>query len=109
MRGYELLYAVHPGTEEEKIKQIEDKVKKALTDNGAKIIADENLGKREFAYPIKKQNSGYYIRLEFEADGKALKEMKRVIGVTDAIIREMCVTLKSIRNKEQPEEKELAA
>ncbi|MFC1517029.1 30S ribosomal protein S6 [Candidatus Margulisiibacteriota bacterium] len=106
MDGYELLYVLRPDLEEDKLEALKEKVKKALTGKGAKIIDEENLGQRELATPIDKITKGHYERLEFEASGEAIKEMKKVLGINDAVLREMCVKLKSIRNK--PKQEELA-
>lgn len=103
MQGYELLYIINADIEEDKIKQIHEKIKKALTSNKANIIAEDFIGINQLATPISKQTKGYYIRLEFEADGVAVNEMDKVLEVTDSVLRKMCVKLKSIRNKNKEE------
>jgi len=104
MQGYELLYVLKPDLAEEKVTEVQEKIKDILTKNKAHIVADEVFGKKELAYPIKKFKQGYYLRIEFEADGKALKEMDRFIGITDTIIRKLCVKLESIREKNKEKE-----
>ncbi|MBU0580315.1 MAG: 30S ribosomal protein S6 [Candidatus Margulisbacteria bacterium] len=109
MEGYELLFVIKPGLEQEKIDQIFEKVKKVLLDNGATIDVEDKIGEKELAVQIKKFSKGSFFRLEFNAPGKAISEMQRVIKITDQIIRHMCVKLKSIRNKPQEQEKELVS
>ncbi len=99
MKRYELLYILRTDWEEEKLEQFRTKLVKALTDNGAEIMTNESLGKRELATEFKKMRSGFYYKIEFKAAPKALEEMQHVLTLSDAVIRFMNSTYESVCDK----------
>jgi small subunit ribosomal protein S6 len=99
MKRYELMYILRPDWEEEKLELFRAKLLKALSDNGAEIISNESLGKRELAAEFKKCRSGFYYKIEFKAEPKALEEMQRVLTLSDAVLRFMNATYESVTDK----------
>jgi small subunit ribosomal protein S6 len=67
---------------------------------GGKPLLADHWGMRDLAYPIKKQNRGYYVRLEYLAPGKLVAELERNIRITEGIFR--FVTIKLEENAEEP-------
>jgi small subunit ribosomal protein S6 len=67
---------------------------------GGKIVIADHWGMRDLAYPIKKQNRGYYVRLEYLAPGKLVAELERNIRITEGIFR--FVTIRLEENAEEP-------
>ena len=55
------------------------------------IESSETLGRKRLAYPIKKQNDGLYMLTHFEADSRSLKELNRVMNITEGLLRHLVV------------------
>ena len=50
-------------------------------------------GKRRLAYPVKKQNDGYYVLINFEIEPDAIFEIDRVIKIREEILRHLIVKI----------------
>ena len=87
IRKYETMFIVKPTLTEDEIKARIEFVKDTLAKQGADIKAVEDMGMRELAYNIEKHARGYYTVLYFTAEANAIKELERVYGITEDIIR----------------------
>jgi small subunit ribosomal protein S6 len=67
------------------IKKIEDLVSK----NGGVIEKTDRWGARKLQYPINYKSEGYYVLTTFEAEKSLVVEIKRIVGITDGIIRRL--------------------
>jgi small subunit ribosomal protein S6 len=89
MKTYELTYIIPEKFEEKEIPQISEKIKKLLPDG--KIIKEEFWGRRKLAYPILKNNFGYYITLVFETEPENIKKITNKLKLAEDIIRYLIV------------------
>lgn len=87
IRKYETMFIVKPTLTEDEIKARIEFVKETLTKQGADIKAVEDMGMRDLAYEIEKHARGYYTVVYFTAEANAIKELERVYGITEDIIR----------------------
>lgn len=89
MTKYEMLYILDASlTDEAKdgiIKKIEDLVSK----NGGVIEKTDRWGLKKLQYPINYKSEGYYVLTTFEAEKTLVVEIKRIVGITDGIIRRL--------------------
>ncbi len=89
MTKYEMLYILDAAlTDEAKdgiVKKIEDLVNK----NGGVVEKTDRWGVKKLQYPINYKSEGYYVLMTFEAEKAFVEELKRVIGITDGIIRRL--------------------
>ena len=89
MTKYEMLYILDNALADEAkdgiIKKIEDLVEK----NGGVIEKTDRWGVKKLQYPINYKSEGFYVLTTFEAEKAFVEELKRVIGITDGIIRRM--------------------
>ncbi len=91
MRHYELLSVLKPTlTEEETLAKI-NFIKEVLEKNGAQIAAIQDMKTRRLAYPIEKNDRGYYCVFYFTAPTTAILEVERLIRITEEFIRFMTV------------------
>ena len=90
MNNYEVMYIVKP-IEEEAFNAVVTKFDELLTSNGATIEKNDKWGKKHLAYPIQDFNDGLYVLTTFQADPKAVKELDRVMKITDEILRHMII------------------
>ena len=90
MNNYEVMYIVKP-IEEEAFNAVAAKFDELLTSNGATIEKTDKWGKKHLAYPIQDFNDGLYVLTTFAAEPKAVKELDRVMKITDEILRHMII------------------
>ena len=90
MRKYEGMIIIDPKLEEEKIKEKIEDVKKIIEKKG-KIEKIDEWGKRQLAYPIKKREEGYYLVIEFEADGSVIQDLRKYMDIGTDYLRYMFI------------------
>jgi ribosomal protein S6 len=71
-----------------------------LKDNGGAVIGTEYWGLRTLAYKINKNRKGHYAFMRTESPSDAVKEMERLIGLHDDIMR--ILTIKVDAHEEGP-------
>lgn len=91
-RAYELMVVLRPDFDGENTKKREEIVKKLL---GGNIVLKElaSLGKKQLAYPIKKQLEGFYLLAQVEAEALKLGEIDKRAKLDDVVLRYL-LTLK---------------
>ena len=89
MTKYEMLYILDASLSDEAkdgiIKKIEDLVSK----NGGVVEKTDRWGMMKLQYPINYKSEGYYVLMTFEAAKTLVVEIKRIVGITDGIIRRL--------------------
>ena len=91
MNQYEVLYVITPELDEEADKVVMDKFADIITANGGEIEKTEVWGKRRLAYPIDYKTEGYYVLMSFTSAPEFPKELDRILGITEGIMRSMIV------------------
>jgi len=98
MTCYETLFVVKPTlTDEETAAQI-TKVKDVLAKEGAELLATDDMGMRKLAYPVEKNERGYYTVLFYKAEGTLINELERNLKINEDVIKFLSV--KYVKNKE---------
>lgn len=90
MNQYEIAVLYHPDLEVD-LTKAEEKVTKIIADNGGKITATDNWGKRKLAYTIKKQEHAVYVFYTVEMPGEGVKKLESTLNITDEVIRYLIV------------------
>ncbi len=93
MRSYELLFIVRPGLDEEAMAALMERLQNAVRDNGGKILRIDSMGRRKLAYPIAKQTEGHYMILQAEMDQTVIRQVERLIALSEDIIRHLLVRM----------------
>ena len=88
MRHYEIVFLVHPDQSEQVSGMIERYAKMVKDQNGV-VHREEDLGRRQLAYPINKIHKAHYVLLNIECEQNTLDEIESVFRFNDAIIRYM--------------------
>ena len=86
MNKYESVIIVNPNVDEAGLKALEEKFTGLINENG-KVESVENMGKKRFAYEIKRVKEGTYMLFNFESNPDSIKELERVYRITDDIIK----------------------
>ncbi|MCH3915190.1 MAG: 30S ribosomal protein S6 [Acidaminococcaceae bacterium] len=90
MNNYEVMYIVKP-IEEDAYAAVVKKFDDLLVANGATVEKSEKLGKKHLAYEIQDLKEGLYVLTTFSAEPKAVKELDRVMKITEEILRHMII------------------
>ena len=93
MKTYEMLYVVDAAVAEEAREAVQKKFEDVITSLGGNVVSAEKLGTKRLAYPINDKQDGAYAVLTFEAEGSAIKELDRIAGLTDEVLRRV-ITVK---------------
>ena len=91
MRKYELVWILGNDAGEEQGAESVEKITSLVTDAGGEVSAMDIWGKRTLAYPIQKNNEGYYLQANFELDGTKAQELEHAIDADQLIIRHLLV------------------
>ena len=86
---YEMLYLIDSSVADEAREALIARFEKIVSDLGGKVLSTDKWGTRKLAYPINYKNDAFYVLMTFEADGNAVKELDRIAGITDEVIRRM--------------------
>ncbi|AHD07765.1 30S ribosomal protein S6 [Paenibacillus larvae] len=91
MRKYEIMYIIRPDIEQDQVQATVEKFQGIITNNGGEITKHDVMGKRRLAYEIKKFRDGHYVLVNFTAEPEVVKELDRVMKISDEIIRYLIV------------------
>jgi len=88
--NYEVVYIIDLAQGEEAVAATVEKFK-ALAEQHSSAVEVEEWGKRRLAYAINYKTEGYYVLMSFTSNPEFPKELDRVLGITDGILRSMIV------------------
>ena len=88
--NYEVVYIIDPAQGEEAIAATVAKFQALAEQNGSNVVVEE-WGKRKLAYAIDYKTEGYYVLMSFTSAPEFPKELDRVFGITEGIMRSMIV------------------
>ncbi|MDY4677139.1 MAG: 30S ribosomal protein S6 [Candidatus Borkfalkiaceae bacterium] len=90
MTKYEMLYILSTKLTDEAKDQIIAKFEGIVTGNGGTVEKTDKWGVRKLAYTINKtENEGFYVLMTFECETSLIKELTRVSGITEGMLRQM--------------------
>ncbi|SFV71380.1 SSU ribosomal protein S6p [hydrothermal vent metagenome] len=98
MTCYETLFVVKPTlTDEETATQITN-IKEIISNEGAELLATDDMGMRKLAYEVEKNARGYYTVLFYKAEGTLITELERKLKINEDVLK--FLTVKYVKNKE---------
>jgi len=98
MRNYENLVIVKPTFTAEEIQASVKAIEEVITSNGGEIAATDTMGMRKLAYPIDKNERGYYHVIYYSIAPAAIAEIERRFRINEDLLR--FVTIKYDTNRE---------
>lgn len=87
---YETIFVLDAALEEEKLTALSEKFQKLIEANGT-IESVDVWGKRRLAYPINYKTEGYYTLVKFTAKPEFPKELERIYGITEGVLRTIVI------------------
>jgi len=104
VRTYETVFITLPTMTDDEDRGVVDALAAVVSDGGGVFTANDRMGRRRLAYPIKKFEDGVYTRFLFDAEPGVPKELDRRLRISDKVIRHMTVRLEpdwAVAAKEQ--------
>ena len=92
---YELMLIVNPNADEERQKEIVERLRATVEKGKGQVAGIDEWGKKKLAYEIKKETEGVYSVITFTALPETLAEVERVLGITDEVLRYKTIRMKS--------------
>ena len=89
MTKYEMLYIIDASLADDVKDSLVKKFEDLVTSNGGAVEKTERWGLKKLQYPINYKSEGYYVLMSFEAEKTLVQELKRIVGITDGIIRRL--------------------
>ena len=93
--SYETLFVISGNVAEDGYAALKDKFVTLINDNASDVVVNE-WGKRRLAYPINYITEGYYVLVNFKSEPDFPRELTRVFGITEGVIRYM-TTAKEVK------------
>ncbi len=105
MKGYETICILHSDLTEDQVKESVDVYNKIITDDGGEVHKSEIWGLKKLAYQVKGNPRGYFVYLLYAAQPDTIRELERILRITDTNIRYMTVKVDSIEEtlKDKPQ------
>ena len=91
MNHYELLFVLKPTLTDEETKAQITKIQENISAQDATIVATDDMGIRKLAYPVEKNERGYYTVVYFQAPGASIAEIERLLRINEEILKFMTV------------------
>ncbi len=90
--SYRAVVVLNPALGDEGLSALTDSIK-AKVESAATIDSLDVVGMKELAYEIQDQKSGYYVQINFTAEGDFPSEFERVLNITDGVLRYLVVRI----------------
>ncbi len=93
MNKYEMMFIVKATIDEESISKCAEALKSVIPSMKGEITDEKDLGQKKLAYPIKKEVTGHYYVVNFNANSEIVNELDRKARIDENIIRHMIIRL----------------
>jgi len=93
IKQYETVFIATPVLSDAQMKEAVAKYTGIITDNGGKIVYEEDWGLRKLAYPIQKKTTGFYHLIEFQAEPEFIANLETQYKRDERIIRFQTVSM----------------
>ena len=85
------MFILKPTLSEEEAAAKVTQFEELITKNGGEVVATEKIGVKPLAYPIEKFERGNYTVIYYTGDGQLNKELDRVYGITEDVLRHIVI------------------
>jgi len=92
-REYETIFIVHPDAGTEVIDRVAGRCREVVSRLNGKLLKAENWGRRRLAYPVKKNEKGFYLYLRYLGYSDMVSELERNLRMLDSVLKYMTVKI----------------
>ena len=96
MRLYECVFIIRQDLSSAQVDSITAEFCAIIADYKGAVKKQEYWGLKTMAYKIKKNRKGHYVMLNFEADGDAVAELDRRLGLNEDVLRSLITSIDAI-------------
>jgi small subunit ribosomal protein S6 len=93
MRHYEIVFLVHPD-QSEQVPAMVERYRNMITASEGKVHREEDWGRRQLEFPIKKIHKAHYVLMNIECSNEALEELESGFRFNDAVLRHLTLSCK---------------
>jgi len=101
MRHYEIVFLVHPD-QSEQVPAMVERYRNMITATGGAIHREEDWGRRQLEFPIKKIHKAHYVLMNIECSQEALDELESAFRFNDAVLRHLTLSCKAAETEKSP-------
>ena len=94
MRHYEIVFLVHPD-QSEQVPAMVERYRNMITGSGGVVHREEDWGRRQLEFPIKKIHKAHYVLMNIECNKEILDELESAFRFNDAVLRHLTLTCKA--------------
>jgi small subunit ribosomal protein S6 len=91
LREYETIYILRPDTQNDRVAEVNQRVRGIIESMGGVVLSVDNWGKRKLAYEIKKELKGIYLYWQYLATPGLVAEFERNMRMLDPVVRYMTI------------------
>ena len=94
MRHYEIVFLVHPD-QSEQVPAMVERYRNLITGSGGAVHREEDWGRRQLEFPIKKIHKAHYVLMNIECSQETLDEIESAFRFNDAVLRHLTLSCKA--------------
>lgn len=94
MAFYESIFIIRPDLTTEQVEQVAARVADIITTGGGTILQHELWGRRQLAYPLKKNTKGYYVFNLVEGGGPLIATLEARLKIDEDILKFQNISVK---------------
>ncbi|MFH1904046.1 MAG: 30S ribosomal protein S6 [bacterium] len=84
---YEGLFIINSDLAEDDRDKVIEEIEKCIASAKGKVINVDRIGKKKFAYKIKKRSEGVYVNINFEAPSEGIAVLNKKLKLKEDIFR----------------------
>ena len=93
MKHYEIVFLVHPD-QSEQVPAMAERYRSMITNSGGVVHREEDWGRRQLEFPIKKIHKAHYMLMNIECSQEVLDELESSFRFNDAVLRHLTLSCK---------------
>ena len=94
MRHYEIVFLVQPD-QSEQVPAMVERYRTMITNSGGTVHREEDWGRRQLEFPIKKIHKAHYVLMNIECAKEVLDELESAFRFNDAVLRHLTLSCKA--------------
>jgi small subunit ribosomal protein S6 len=95
-RYYETIFISPAVLTEDDVEKVISDVTDIFASRGAEVDRVERWGRKRLAYPIKKQDEGWYVLMQVKGNGDAVQEVERRLRLSEQVLKYLSVRLDDV-------------
>jgi len=100
------VFLVHPD-QSEQVPAMVERYRTMITSSGATVHREEDWGRRQLEFPIKKIHKAHYVLMNIECSNEILDELESAFRFNDAVLRHLTLSCKAAETEKSAMMKEV--